>query len=163
AAVASGEWMRSRKRNSEAWKLCAPMEMRFTPCSCNSRRASPVTVPGFASSEISAAGERGARRRTAAITAPTSLAGTSPGVAPTEADRADLASLEQLGRSLDFVHQGATVVGLQVVHPGVRVEVAVAALHRAERDVDVDRERLHATNSLRIASTLWVVMPSTPQ
>ena len=123
-------------------KLCTPIEMRFTPASRKPRKRAASTVPGFASSVISASGlERQARahageqrvdrfrREQARRAAADEHAGQPP--APdrgqqrfeVEQQLLDVCLLRQLARAL------------------VRIEVAIRALAHAPRDVHVERER----------------------
>ena len=82
AAVAWGEWMRSRKVSSAVWKDWAPMERRVTPAWRRAWRWASVVVPGLTSRVISALGAMGAIWRRRVRSWAMCWGGISPGVPP---------------------------------------------------------------------------------
>ena len=117
---------------------CTPSETRFTPSAVKAAAFAAVSVPGFASSEISAPGSTANVARTAARSRTELLAVEEARGAAAEEDRAD--APPGLGGGGDLALEGREVGLERAGGERPRDEIAVVTLRDAERDVEVDPE-----------------------
>src|SRR5216117_3396917 len=139
--ASSAPWMRPRAASMRSSKLCTPTEMRFTPACLKPAKRAASTVPGFASSVISAPGSSGRRART-----PESSVSIDSGEqarrAAADEYAANAPAPYRRKAALEIGNQSFNVLALgELTAALVRVEVAVRALAHAPGDVNVERER----------------------